>query len=314
MEAYHNVRALQIELWENCTNNCTFCYTKVGRITSTPQKQLEAIRYANTLLDSLSSEFEAFGLIGGEFFQGQLSTPELLHDFKALISRLDNLVTVGRLKQVWVTASLIGDLSEFKCCLEPVVNKSHFFICTSYDTYGRFKSSQDKAQWFTNLAEVQGMGFTTHTQVICTQAFIDEALSNDIVERISKLSMFDFKCPGPFRAEYINYKGVRTKEWYRALLNNCRDKFDNDFFITDRNSFFKFLLKIKELFGPEKLAAFCSNEVRSDVVHLFPSGEIIDDRWGSAKENAPCGHPWDSFCYINSEACARCDAQRLIDE
>lgn len=314
MEAYHNVRALQIELWENCTNNCAFCYTKVGRITSTPQKQLEAIRYANTLLDTLSSEFEAFGLIGGEFFQGQLSTPELLHDFKSLIFRLDNLVTAGRLKQVWVTASLIGDLSEFKCCLEPVVNKSHFFICTSYDTYGRFKSSQDKAQWFTNLTEVQGMGFTTHTQVICTQAFIDEALSKDIVERISKLSMFDFKCPGPFRAEYINYKGVRTKEWYRALLNNCRDKFDNDFFITDRNSFFKFLLKIKELFGPEKLVAFCSNEVRSDVVHLFPSGEIIDDRWGSAKENAPCGHPWDSFCYINSEACARCDAQRLIDE
>lgn len=314
MSKYHNVKTLQVELWENCSNNCPFCYLKDGRVNSTPEEQLNAIAKARTLLDELPAEFEAFGIIGGEFFQGQLSTPPIRASFSALINKMDNGVTTGRLKQAWVTASLLGPLDDFKAMLGQVQNKSKFFICTSYDTNGRFKTDADKQQWFANLKEVHDMGFTTHTQTICTQAFINEALTTDVLETICKYSMFDFKCPGPYRAEYVSFTGKRTKEWYRNLFNKFKDKFDPDFFITDRNSFFKFLLKVKEIFGPEKLEAFCSNEVRSDVVHLLPIRKVVEDRWDSDSENAPCGHPWDSFCYVNSDKCSRCDAQRLLDE
>jgi hypothetical protein len=39
------------------------------------------------------------------------------------------------------------------------------------------------------------------------------------------------------------------------------------------------------------------------------TGIIDSGRWNPNNkiENAPCGHPWDSYCYLNSDRCVRCD-------
>lgn len=314
MSQYHNFKALQVELWENCSNNCKFCYLKEGRIFSTPEQQLKAISTTNIILDTLSDEYEAFGLIGGEFFQGQLANMYVKNAFKQLIVKLDYYISSGRLKQVWITASLMSDLEDFFYCLGNVENKKDFLICTSYDTEGRFKDKEQKELWFKNLKTVYDAGFILHTQSICTSYFIDEALTTSILEDISRYSMFDFKCPGPFRESFIRYTGKRDLVWYRDLFKKNISSMDKGFFIEDRSKFLKFLIKIKEVFGQSKLEAFCSNEVRSDSVYLLPINKWVNDRWDSDDENASCGHPWDSFCYVNSDKCARCDAAGLLDE
>ena len=310
---YHNVRALQVELWENCDNNCPFCYLRKDRTLSTPQYQLRAIRNANDILDSLPPEFDAFGLIGGEFFNGQLSDKTVKEEFIALVNRAAKLAEDDKIKQVWITASLTGNLNELLECLQGIKDRNKVFICTSYDTIGRFSNENVRSMWFSYVKQLKEMGFTMHTQAICTQAFVNEALNTDILRRLSEFSMFDFKCPGPFRADYLNSKH-RDLLWYRTLLNHSIPEFHPHFFIEDRSSFIRFLYKIYTQFGPEKLAAFCSNEVRSDTVHLLPINKVVDNRWESDSENAPCGHPWDSFCYINSDKCARCDAIRILDD
>lgn len=311
---YHNVKTLQFELWQDCTNNCDFCYLKEGRVASNAQQKLWALCHVYDTVKNLSPEYQAVGLIGGEFFQGQLENKLLKDEFKNLIMFFDSLVSSGRLKQVWVTASLMSDyLTDFKYCLGDVVNKRAFFICTSYDTKGRFKSEDQRNTWFANVKYVKSLGFTVHTQVIATQAFVNEALNSYILQRLSAYSMVDFKSPGPLRADYIN-KTNRTKEWYRGLVKDSVAKFGDKFFIENRSSFLKFLLKVREVFGYEKLAAFCSNEVRSNEVQLLQIGETVGNRWDSESENAPCGHPWDSFCYLDSDACARCDAQSLLED
>lgn len=310
---YHNVKTLQFELWQDCTNNCDFCYLKHGRVSANSQQKLWALCQVYDVVKNLSTDYNAVGLIGGEFFQGQLDSQLLKDEFKNLISFLDSLVTKGRLKQVWVTASFMGDLADFTYCLGNVTNKQAFFICTSYDTLGRFKTEEQKKSWFEHVKHVKSLGFTVHTQVISTQAFIEEALSTDILTKLAAHSMVDFKTPGPYRADYINVTN-RNKEWYRELVKNSVAEFGDKFFIKNRNTFLKFLVKVREVFGDEKLAAFCSNEVRSDEVQLLQIGKTVGNRWNSTSENAPCGHPYDSFCYLDSDACARCDAQTLLED
>lgn len=292
------------------------CYLNEARVESTPEERLQAIAKANELLDTLPEEYEAVGLIGGEFFQGQLETQELRDAFKNLIARLDKMVEDGRLQQVWVTASLIApDLSDFEYCMGDIKNKDKFLICTSYDAVGRFKTPQHQLKWVQNVRKLKEQGYITHIQVIITQSFINAALKTRLLESLKKLGMVDFKTPTPHRESYFEaIQGIGEKS-YHEIIEEKLHEFPDNFFIKDRESFLRFLAHVKEVFGIEKIAAFCSNEVRSNEVHLLAKDRVLTDRWEEGSiENAPCGHPWDSYCYLYDDHCARCDAAALFEE
>lgn len=315
MGKFHNYKAIQVELWEDCNHHCAFCYLNEHRRHTSVVQRLEAIGEALEIAYTADKEYEAFGLIGGEFFDGQLETPELKKSFKNLITHLDALISVGKFKQVWVTAALMADARyDFKFVMEDVKNKDKFLICTSYDTKGRFRTQARREMWFNNVYFVKGMGFKVHIQTIVTSDFINEALTTDILSQLSNGTMLDFKTPTPHRDSYIDAVLNKSGREYRDIIKENMNKFPNNFFICDRNDFIRFLMRVKEVLGPEKLEAFCSNEVRSATLHLLSKGIVIEDRWGEGIENAPCGHPWDSYCYKDSDKCARCDAQNILDE
>lgn len=309
-----NVKTLQIELWENCDNNCAFCYLRDKRQFSSIEERLEAIKSVYGILDKrLSAGFDAVGLIGGEFFEGQLDTPELLTAFSTLINTLNTMCKQGTLKQVWVTASLVGNLDCFNKCFEGVANKDKFIICTSYDTVGRFRGDM-RSNWFNNIKALNLNGYNVHTQVIATDAFIHEALETNIMERINEHSMIDFKSPTVCRAEYLDVCTGASTKTYRELLLSQKDAFGPDFFVKHRKDFLRFLCKVKDMFGDKKLYAYASNKVRSAETHLLTKNITITDRWEHGIENAPCGHPWDSYCYLDSDKCSRCDALSLVED
>ena len=312
MGNFHNYRTLQVELWEDCNYHCPFCYLGENRRTTTSEQKLEAIKKTNEILDKVDDKYDAFGIIGGEFFDNQLNTAELVASFKNLISRLD---AMPNFKQVWITSALMTDVNKmFTHILADVKDKNKFLICTSYDTVGRFKTNKVRDLWFHNIECIKQMGFKVHIQTILTSDFIDEALTTNILEQLSNDTMVDFKTPTPQRDAYIDAVLNKDGRTYREIIKENMVKFSPTFFITDRNKFLEFMVKVKEVFGPEKIEAFCSNEVRSDELHLISKGIVIKDRWGDGIENAPCGHPWDSYCYANSEKCARCDAQNLLED
>lgn len=314
MERFHNVRAYQIELWEDCSNNCTFCYLNENRSRSTEFDRECYLDRALKLLDTIPSKYEAVGLIGGEFFQGQLSNETLKKKFKLLIDKLDSMIG-NRLKQVWVTASLMtNDLKDLYYVFRDVEHIDDILICTSYDTEGRFKTLYQKEQWFNNIKELYNKGFKLHTQSIITNSFIEEVLNTNLLEDIVEYSMIDFKAPTIHRDTYYKVCFSNKRINYRDMFEASKDKFDNNFFIKDRSRFIEFLLKVKDILGETKIEAYCSNEVRSDEEVLMSKGIILTDRWSGGVENAPCGHPWDSYCYLNSDKCSRCDAKSLLDD
>lgn len=315
MGNFHNYRALQVELWEDCNHRCSFCYLSNNRRITTVEQKLEAIKKTHKILDGVTEKYNAFGLIGGEFFDTQLSTDELKEAFITLIKRLDNLIDEEIFYQVWITSALIADAREmFFEVMSNIKNREKFLICTSYDTVGRFRTQARKQLWFENLYFVKGMGFPVHIQVITTSDFIREALTTDILNKLGDRNMVDFKTPTPHRDAYLDAVLTKTGTTYRDAIKSNMDKFSPTFFIDDRQAFLRFMMKVKDIFGPEKLEAFCSNEVRSDELHLLSKGIVIKDRWGEGIENAPCGHPWDSYCYKYDDKCARCDVENLLDD
>ena len=311
---YHNYCAYQVELWHNCNNSCSFCYLNKERILLNTEQRKSAIHKTIQIIENLPPEYDAFGLIGGEFFQGQLETTELKETFKKLINILDDKVSSGRLKQVWITASLISkNQTDLYYCLKDIKNANRFLICTSYDTNGRFKDFTERETWFLNVETVKKLSIPVHVQVITTSYFIEEALQTNILQRLKGLTSVDFKLPTPQREYYLHILDSLSVEEYRRILKNTMT--DSKFFIQDRKLFFKFLNLLKDIFGSEKLKAFASNEVRSKTLNILTKDIILQDRWTeTAKENAPCGHPWDSYCYLDSNKCTRCDALLLLED
>ena len=311
---FDNVKTLQIELWEDCDNNCSFCYLKDKRQSTSSEDRLHAIETVYSIIDArLPLGFNAVGLIGGEFFNGQLNTGLLKDAFTTLITDLGTMCEQGLIKQVWVTASLLRNLDDFKYCFSNIHNKDKFIICTSYDTLGRFHWDT-RDNWFQNIKELCNLGYRVHTQVIATDAFINEALNSDIMERINKYSMLDFKSPTVCRAEYLDVCGGVSPKTYRELMLSHKNDFGPHFFVEHRNDFIRFLCKVRQLFGDQKLYAYASNKVRSAETHLLTKHITITDRWEKGIENAPCGHPWDSYCYLDSDKCSRCDALSLVED
>lgn len=315
MQEFHNVRCLQFELWQNCNNHCKFCYLNKNRINSTEQEMLKAMNTTIEILDDMPKEYNAVGLIGGEFFQGQLSTKVLRDTFIKLLQKLAKLLDGEQISQVWITASLMQkNLDEIIDILKKSgIDKKKLLICTSYDTCGRFENN-DSSIWYSNLKELKQLGYILHTQTILTSDFIEEALNTNILEKISQYSMIDFKTPTIFRDDYYDVCFGKENKSYRDIVEDNKKNFNTSFFIKDRSMYLKFLQKVYNLFGPMKIKALCSNEVRSDKEYLLSKDVILDGRWSKeGVENAPCGHPWDSYCYTDSDKCARCDARDFLD-
>ena len=93
------IQAIQFELWPDCNTGCKFCYLNGTKRTTTKAEKQNNINDAiNTLSNSeIMQDYNAVGLIGGEFFQGQLNG---LHtEWSALINQIESLLVARQIKE-----------------------------------------------------------------------------------------------------------------------------------------------------------------------------------------------------------------------
>ena len=298
------IKALQGELWHNCNVNCDFCYLKKNRIISSTEEKIANIQKFKNIISVEGKEYNAIGLIGGEFFQGQLKGCK-----KEFLDLINFIYSQENIEEVWLTASLIDknqdDLFE---TLSRCTNK-RTLICTSYDTIGRFKSEEQHMQWFDNVNILLNMHFDVHSTIIITQDFIDKVLLDSTWLRKIPGSV-DFRFPTIFWSDFqhIKNKGI-NRDSYRQVLKENLKLFPNKWYIENRMELFKCLNILKNIYGKEKLYALQSNEVRSDKLYYLAPDAVLNGRWDptNIEENAPCGHPWSNSCYLNDERCIQCD-------
>ena len=313
-----SIKCLQYELWQDCDNCCEWCYLKDHRILTTDDQKIhniqEVIKDINS--DALN-DFNAVGLIGGEFFQGQMQNIKVKEAFMQMIEEINTKLAENKIKEFWLTASLIKpnqiDLIDVLNLLKAKKDQ-RIILCTSFDTMGRFHSENDKQNWFTNLQYIakQFPNITIHTQTILTQDLIEKTIENPhIFDEILKWSMLDFKIPNYFRDKNLAINGIKD---YPALIRNNLHKFPNKFFIEDNKTFLQFLPIYTKIFGKDKLVNLINYpSLRSHTLKIFSEDYVLSNRWEYGEDRyQSCGHLLDGQCYINSNRCMYCDIEKFM--
>lgn len=310
-------RSAMIELWTECNNLCSFCFLGDDNRFETNENKLKILHNANVILDKVIEKeqgdpLKAVGLIGGEFFQGQLSTKEIYDNFYSFCKRIFNLMNDGLVTDFWCYATLtIGDQKDLYTLIDlfdKTVNdkeKHTFWILVSYDTKGRYHTEERKQNFLYHLENLQKYPFIKfNTTSIMTEDFCQKVLSGEL-----NLKEYTKK----YKSTLFLKNGV--------LPNGTEDldefKRKMPWFLVKRKTFIKFLRKLK-IEMPDFFNSTLQISLRADDMYngikFFNSEKDIQAKhrnkvtWDEpAEEYLPCGHTAMYQCYDDSDACCLCD-------
>lgn len=316
----------QYELWQTCNNNCVFCFNKGFAQKLEPEKQEKSLRFVIQDIDRVVSEHKELSieLIGGDFFQGQLSTPVVKELFYQLIYKLKNLGDSGLIKQVCLFATLtIGEQEDLYKVLDILTSnqKTPFevWVSTSYDAKGRFHNNDMLNNWKKHMIKMSSIpSVYKNTTIIFTQAFLDSVLSGDFnfidFQDKYKTTLF-FKHPLPLLINSYYTDGEKDhKKVYNLAKRDCILK--TPWFMPRREDALKVMSIMNEcnildrLMGLDYRAddldsKFDENGFIKTVRDKENNIESLDE------EKNKCGHLLTYMCYSNSDKCLLCDKESL---
>ena len=109
-ELYYNnykKHSFQVELWEECDNRCQFCYLAQEGFKTLDNRKLEALNDLKNKLDNFDFDtYNNISLIGGEFFQGQLTTEEIKVKFFDCLLQIGDFYKQKKIGSCWLTVTL----------------------------------------------------------------------------------------------------------------------------------------------------------------------------------------------------------------
>lgn len=310
-------KCLQFELWRECNCRCTFCTLGKTNLYTPDKLKIEALDTAIKELKNIKKdEHEVVGFIGGEFFQGQLNTPEIKEKFFELIKITNDLLNKDYIKNIWLNVSLlIGKQQDLYDTLKIIDKKDKLWLLTSYDTLGRFHTPKMFETWEYHMFNLYNLypEINLNTTSILTGDFITRYLNGEI--NLSEM-----------RKKY--HTSLFFKNPVHSLDNDIIDnKSMNDkigYFFPKRDDFLKFLkkyLKEEGLFEYDKLI---SMELRADEVRknyndpkhrnlkfLRDTKNLHESMEGTLDRDLSCGHNDIYASYCDSNKCMLCDKQNL---
>ena len=310
-------KSIQFELWHECNNLCKMCFLGLeNRITPIETKirsLKEAIEGAKTFKGDI------IAIIGGEFFQGQLNDPEVHRLFYEFINIVINKLNTKEIEVAWVTATLTDktpkDLIEFLTFTKENWNgNGELLLCTSYDTIGRFHTEQKKLNWEENMLLIPQIDprIGLNTTMILTNDLIKKYLNNEI-------SFLDFT------TKYNT--GIMIKHPNSGPYKNLQDMEKGlPGFVPERKNTLRFFkkLKLKEpfifdtcVFNVNRRADECIKRNNNGQSYIDLRDKLGTNEYALDDEKSqtmPCGHSSLYRCYIDSDACMKCDFLAIRDE
>lgn len=282
---------IQIRPWYDCINSCTFCYLQSESCRHTSENQ-KRIRLAKSAEFVRTLNTERLGLIGGEFFEGQLKGCE-----DEWFSLLEALKTSA--EQVLITANLINEQHLLNETVELVGDK--LLLCTSYDEVGRFHTEQKRQAWYRRIEELHSKDVELFCTCIATQDFFennaqlpewlgvnlcDPQISTDWLINVDKQEYNEhFKLDQP----YFNLPKRKTAlKWFKehphaaTVYSNFKGAHSNTVYGFDEN-----------------------DNLRPELDKRMEDSNFM---------NTACGHPHYAQCYADSPACMACDALRVAEQ
>ena len=316
-------KQLQLEIWHECNNQCSFCYLGKANLHTPNEVKLKSLEHALEIISDLSlyteKGYNTIGYIGGEFFQGQLNTPEIRDKFFELMKKTAWLKENGYIHSVWMYVTLtIGDQKDLYNVLDLYKDLDGFWILTSYDTAGRFHTEAAEKNWRFHMKNL-------YNKYPKLRFNVTSILTGDLAEKYldNKLSfkqmMEEFHCS--FFLKQCGSPGM-TKEQMNAKVPN---------FFPKRKVFLEFLKKFKHDEPAELWDKMMNIEYRADAMYRMTDEagkelvlyhrnketylETCDEDYGDIATgftlNPSCNHMDLYKVYIDSEACILCDKQMI---
>ena len=182
-------------LWDNCSNNCSFCFQNRARNWLANEQKKNSIRACVEFLSS--DKFERGNhvlLIGGEIFDKIDIADDLIHLFDFIVDRLvDNTIDI-----LYITTNL---LYKRIFLLYYLLEKIEFYqlfdrfkFATSYDIEGRFANESSRQLMLNNLETIRSefplVNITINTMLTkqACQAIIENRF--DVIEFERKYNAF----------------------------------------------------------------------------------------------------------------------------
>ena len=145
-------------LWDNCTNNCSFCFQRENPRIFNKSKRQEILNETLSFIQSNKFEKGSHILIcGGEIFDKPQDSLQLNHFFTKIISLMLNDI----IDLLYINTNLIY---KDKCCLDFLlrnIKANNLFdrlkFTTSYDLAGRFKTKESEELMLQNLTWVKNI-------------------------------------------------------------------------------------------------------------------------------------------------------------
>ena len=312
-------KQMQFELWDECNSKCTFCHLCNKNNITPNETKLNMIQDTLDKISDLSiyDEYDTIGFIGGEFFQGQLNTPEIKSKFMELMDKSRWLLDNDYIENVWINVTLtIGNQNDLYDVLKRFEgHKGNLWLLTSYDTLGRFHSQKMLDNWDYHMKNIHKLypeikfNITTILSEDCIDKYLNDNLSFKKMMEEYHCSFFFKQCGnGPYSKEEMN-----------TILPH---------FFPPRDKFIDFLQKFRNEENDEMWNKLFNIHYRADslyrnfndknhqmelnVRHKDSLNEIENNNKDEMETN-DCGHLKVYAAYIDCDDCVLCD-KLMIEE
>lgn len=265
---------MQVRLWNDCFVNCLFCSLS-NKTQTTIKDKRERLQKISILKDN------KIGIIGGEFFEGQL---------KGVEDEWLNMVKNIGCNELFITANLIYEPYLLK---ETLLLRPDILICTSYDTVGRFKNDSQKEIWLDRVNNLKN--------VFCTIIPTQDMINDKFIDKIE----CDINLCEPHLG--LDWYNTIDKTQYHKIL--VRD--NKTFNLPKRKDLLKWLAH-----HPKVLSIMKSyKHTHFNTILAFDSNNNFiyeyENRFNDDNFIADCGHPHFSKCYADSNKCLMCDVEEI---
>lgn len=283
----------ELLLWNNCNNNCKFCFMKYhhhnNKFLDDDNKAISIQKADEILNSSTYKDGSHVLLVGGELFDVKFSK----HTESVFFNFLDKVVhymTIGKIDLLYVNTNLIYKDLDYLYFFLKKIDENNLFerlkFTTSYDIDGRFKNEEDRLLVEHNLKKlvVDFPKIKIVANMILTKGFCEAVLSEK----------FNVK-------SFMDTFGVNVNTIPYIILHK-------DLAAT-RGQIYRTLLKLDQQM-PGYLRSYIDNVAIDQDKWLY---EYDGEKFVfMTANNASCGHNENFRMYVpNNDRCFICDMLKL---
>lgn len=284
---------IEFLLWDNCNNHCKFCFLKEHNPCPSFLNNKERIDSIDSVIDFIHTQWvdgDSILLCGGELFDTPL-TIDLATHWENLTDTIIDGVKSGKISEIYINTNLIYDINLslatflLKLASNGVLEALHF--TTSFDLYGRFKSTDDIFLFVNNIQHLKKMypDLEIVVNVVMTKQLCDAVYSGfDVKSLQEELHIFINLIPYIILTENMAPSKEQVMETIRIVDNQIPGYLNSmvQRFIADH---------------PRKLYKFHNGRLE------YMTANVAD-----------CGHSENFQRYTADGSCFICDLKKLKEE